>query len=296
MQIVKTVADFKTLRAEWDRQRLTVSLVPTMGALHAGHLSLLGPARKADRLVVSIFVNPAQFGPQEDVQRYPRPLERDLSLLESRSIDAVFLPSAAEIYPQGYRTFVTVEGLSSELCGASRPSHFRGVATVVLKLFNIVRPHWAVFGQKDAQQTVILRRMIRDLNLDVDLVVQPIVREDDGLALSSRNQYLNIEERKAATILFRSLEFARQAALGGERESAVLLRGVRELVESEPLARIDYAEIVSADDLALLAEVSADALLVLAVFVGSTRLIDNAFLLQPLARASREAESPCRRE
>lgn len=296
MQIVKTVADFKTLRAEWDRQRLRVSLVPTMGALHAGHLSLLGPARKADRLVVSIFVNPAQFGPQEDLQRYPRPLERDLSLLEAQGVDTVFLPSATEIYPEGYRTFVTVEGMSSELCGASRPGHFRGVATVVLKLFHIVRPHWAVFGQKDAQQTIILRRMVRDLNLDVDLLVQPIVREVDGLALSSRNQYLSGEERKAATILFRSLELARQAWLRGERESAVLLRGVRELIDSESLARLDYAAIVSVEDLRPLAEVSADALLALAVFVGSTRLIDNVFLPQPLPRAGSESGSPCHEE
>jgi pantoate--beta-alanine ligase len=278
MQIVKTVAEFKKLRSAWDDERLTVSLVPTMGALHAGHLSLLGPPREADRLVVSIFVNPIQFGPHEDLQRYPRPLENDLSLLETHRVDAVFLPSVSDIYPAEYKTFVTVDHLSSRLCGASRPGHFRGVTTVVLKLFNIVRPHRAVFGQKDAQQIVILRRMVQDLNLDVDLIVQPIVREADGLALSSRNQYLNPEERKAATVLFRSLEFARQASGRGENETAVLLRGVRELIASEPLARLDYAEIVNADDLSPLSRVTSNALLALAVFVGKTRLIDNTFL------------------
>jgi pantoate--beta-alanine ligase len=286
MQIVKTVAEFKKLRSVWVDQRLTVSLVPTMGALHAGHLSLLGPARGADRLVVSIFVNPTQFGPHEDLQRYPRPLEQDLSLLESRGVDAVFLPSVAELYSEGYRTFVSVDELSSRLCGVSRPGHFRGVATVVLKLFNIVRPHRAVFGQKDAQQTVILRRMVRDLDLDVELIVQPIVREADGLALSSRNQYLNFEERKAATVLFRSLEFARQMSLQGEGRTDVLLRGVRKLIESEPLARLDYAEIVSAEDLSPLDEVTTNAILVLAVFIGSTRLIDNSFLHKSLVDSS----------
>jgi len=278
MQIVESIRAFKQLRSSWEDQDLSVSLVPTMGALHAGHLSLLVPARDTDRLVVSIFVNPTQFGPHEDLQRYPRPLEKDLSLLKERGVDAVFLPAVSEIYPEGYRTFVTVDELSSRLCGASRPGHFRGVATVVLKLFNIVRPHRAVFGQKDAQQTVILRRMVHDLNLDVELIVQPIVRESDGLALSSRNQYLNPEERKAATVLFRSLEFAKQASLRGQSRAAVLLRGVRDLIESEPLARLDYAELVSADDLSPLEEVTNHALLALAVFIGKTRLIDNTFL------------------
>jgi len=281
MQIVKTVADFKALRAEWGDQDFTVALVPTMGALHAGHLSLLGPAREADRLVVSIFVNPTQFGPQEDLQSYPRPLEQDLSLLRSHGVDTIFVPSAPEIYPEGYRTFVNVDDLSSRLCGVSRPGHFRGVATVVLKLFNIVKPHRAVFGQKDAQQTIILRRMVRDLNLDVDLIVQPIIREADGLAVSSRNQYLNPEERKAAPVLFRGLEFARQASLQGESRADVLLRGVREQIASEPLARLDYAEIVSTDDLSPLDKVTTNALLVLAAFVGNTRLIDNTFLHKP---------------
>jgi len=286
MQIVESIAAFDQLRSSWENQDLTVSLVPTMGALHAGHLSLLVPAREADRLVVSIFVNPTQFGPLEDLQRYPRPLEQDLSQLRAQGVDAVFLPSVSDIYPQGYRTFVTVEGLSSPLCGVSRPGHFRGVTTVVLKLFNIVRPHRAVFGQKDAQQTIILRRMVRDLNLDVELIIQPIVREADGLALSSRNQYLNPEERRAATVLFRSLEFARQASLQGECRADVLLRGVREQIESEPLARLEYVEIVSADDLSPLPQVKANALLALAVFIGRTRLIDNTFLHQSLVDSS----------
>jgi len=278
MQIVESVAELKQLRSFWGDQDLTVSLVPTMGALHAGHLSLLFPARDADRVVVSIFLNPAQFGPHEDLKRYPRPLEQDLALLQERGVDVVFLPSVPEIYPEGYCTFVTVDGLSSRLCGVSRPGHFRGVATVVLKLFNIVRPHRAVFGQKDAQQAIILRRMVRDLDLDVELIVQPIVREHDGLALSSRNKYLSPDERKAATILFRSLEFARQASLRGECRADALLRGVRDLIESEPLARLDYAELVSADDLSPLSQVSDHALLALAVFIGKTRLIDNTVL------------------
>jgi pantoate--beta-alanine ligase len=278
MQIVESIAELKQLRSGWGDQHLTVSLVPTMGALHAGHLSLLGPAREADRLVVSIFVNPTQFGPHEDLQRYPRPLEQDLSLLKARQVDAVFLPSASEIYPEGYRTFVTVDELSSRLCGVSRPGHFRGVATVVLKLFNIVQPHRAVFGQKDAQQTVILRRMVRDLDLDVEIIVQPILREADGLALSSRNQYLSPEESKAANVLFRGLEFARQALTQGESRADVLLRGVRELIELEPLARLDYAEIVSIDDLSPMPQITTNALLALAVFIGRTRLIDNTFL------------------
>jgi pantoate--beta-alanine ligase len=286
MQIVESIAAFNQLRSSWGDQDLTVSLVPTMGALHAGHLSLLVPAREADRLVVSIFVNPTQFGPLEDLQRYPRPLEQDLSQLKAQGVDAVFLPSVSDIYPQGYRTFVTVKGLSSRLCGVSRPGHFRGVTTVVLKLFNIVRPHRAVFGQKDAQQTIILRRMVRDLNLDVELIIHPIVREADGLALSSRNQYLKPEERKAASVLFRSLEFARQASLRGESKTDVLLRGVRELIGSEPLARLDYAEIVSIDDLSPLPQVTANALLALAVFIGRTRLIDNTFLHQSLVDSS----------
>jgi len=287
MQIVESIAAFKQLRSSWGDQDLTVSLVPTMGALHTGHLSLLGPAREKDRVVVSVFVNPTQFGPHEDLQRYPRPLKQDLSLLRERGVDAVFLPSVSEIYPEGYRTFVTVDDLSSRLCGVSRPGHFRGVATVVLKLFNIVRPHRAVFGQKDAQQTIILNRMVHDLNLDVELIVQPIVRESDGLALSSRNQYLNPEERKAATVLFRSLEFARQASLRGQSRADVLLRGVRDLIELEPLARLDYAELVSADDLSPLEEVRNHALLALAVFIGKTRLIDNTFLYKSPIASSR---------
>jgi pantoate--beta-alanine ligase len=287
MQIVESIAAFKQLRSSWGDQDLTVSLVPTMGALHAGHLSLLGPARETDRVVVSIFVNPTQFGPHEDLQRYPRPLEQDLALLKERAVDAVFLPSVSEIYPEGYRTFVTVDDLSSRLCGVSRPGHFRGVATVVLKLFNIVRPHRAVFGQKDAQQTIILRRMVRDLDLDVELIVQPIVREPDGLALSSRNQYLTLEERKAAAILFRSLEFARQALLRGECRANALLRGVQDLIESEPLARLDYAALVSTDDLSPLDEVTNHALLALAVFIGKTRLIDNMSLYRSPITSSR---------
>jgi pantoate--beta-alanine ligase len=278
MEIVKTVAEFRRLRSEWNRQHLTVSLVPTMGALHDGHLSLLEPARTADRVVVSIFVNPKQFGPDEDFQRYPRSLERDLALLEQHEVDTLFVPEVSEIYPADHLTSVTVDELSQRLCGISRPMHFRGVTTVVLKLLNIIQPHTAVFGQKDAQQTVIVRRMVRDLNLDVKIVVSPIVREQDGLALSSRNQYLSMAARKAATVLFHSLQQARQAVARGEHRANLILEDVRQRIMSEPLARLDYAEIVDPENLNPVNRIDGRALLALAVFFGATRLIDNTFL------------------
>lgn len=279
MQIAKTIAELKALRSQWRDGNLTVSLVPTMGALHQGHLQLVERARSlANRLAVSIFVNPTQFGPSEDFQRYPRMLDEDLRRLEESGVDAVFLPDVSEIYPQGYKTFVTVEELGERLCGVSRPTHFRGVATVVLKLFNIVQPDFAVFGQKDAQQAVIIRRLVRDLNLDVEIVVCPIVREPDGLALSSRNRYLNAEERRQATVLYHCLEYARQAVEEGERRTANLLEEIRRRIAAVPLARLDYAEIVDLETLSRLESVTQDALLALAVFIGNTRLIDNTVL------------------
>jgi pantoate--beta-alanine ligase len=286
MLITRSIVDFKKTRSEWWHQKLTVALVPTMGALHEGHLSLIRKAQTlADCIAVSVFVNPTQFGPNEDFERYPRALEADLQLLAKNRVDAVLLPEVSAIYPPGYKTLVTVQNLGEKLCGVSRPTHFRGVATVVLKLFNIAQPQVAVFGRKDAQQTLIIQRMARDLNLDVSIVVCPIVREADGLALSSRNRYLNAEERQAATVLYRCLDYAKQAVALGENRTAVLLQEIRQRIVAEPLARLDYAEIVDLQELSPVESITEEVLLALAVFIGKTRLIDNV-LLNPLGIAS----------
>ena len=279
MEVVKTVEEFRGLRLKLREGRTVASLVPTMGALHAGHLSLVREAKKiSDHVVVSIFVNPTQFGPGEDYQRYPRNLDEDLRVLKELGAGSVFVPDASEIYPQGFETFVTVGELSQKLCGLSRPVHFRGVATVVLKLLNIVEPRIAVFGQKDHQQCVLIRRMVKDLNLKAKIVVCPIVREDDGLAMSSRNQYLNSQERKAAPILYRCLESARQEVKQGEVRSERILRGVVNRIDAEPLAKLDYAEIVNEETLDPDREVRKGSLLALAAWIGKTRLIDNEML------------------
>lgn len=279
MEVVKTVGELRSLRLKLREGRTVASLVPTMGALHAGHLSLVREAKKiSDHVVVSIFVNPTQFGPGEDYQRYPRNLDEDLRVLKELGAGSVFVPDASEIYPQGFETFVTVGELSQKLCGLSRPVHFRGVATVVLKLLNIVEPRIAVFGQKDFQQCVLIRRMVKDLNLKAKIVVCPIVREDDGLAMSSRNQYLNSQERKAAPILYRCLESARQEVKQGEVRSERILRGVVNRIDAEPLAKLDYAEIVNEETLDPDREVRKGSLLALAAWIGKTRLIDNEML------------------
>jgi len=256
-----------------------IGLVPTMGALHEGHLSLVRASKqRADLTVVSIFVNPAQFGPGEDYRSYPRDRAADSALLIREGVDILFAPDAEEIYPPDFQTSVTVERLSEPLCGRFRPGHFRGVATVVLKLFNIVSPEVAFFGRKDAQQSVIIQRLVRDLNLPIEVVVCPIVREPDGLAMSSRNAYLSAEERSAALLLHRSLERAREMLLGGERRAGVIVGEVRRLVEAEPRARIDYIEAVDAATLSPLALISGCALLALAVRIGGARLIDNLLI------------------
>jgi pantoate--beta-alanine ligase len=279
VEVVKTVGELRSLRLKLREGRTVASLVPTMGALHAGHLSLVREAKKiSDHVVVSIFVNPTQFGPGEDYQRYPRNLDEDLRVLKELGAGSVFVPDASEIYPQGFETFVTVGELSQKLCGLSRPVHFRGVATVVLKLLNIVEPRIAVFGQKDFQQCVLIRRMVKDLNLEAKIVVCPIVREDDGLAMSSRNQYLNSQERKAAPILYRCLEWARQEVKQGEVRSERILRGVVNRIDAEPLAKLDYAEIVNEETLDPDREVRKGSLLALAAWIGKTRLIDNEML------------------
>ena len=267
----------RELRAHGKR----IGLVPTMGALHEGHLSLMSRAREmCDTVVASIFVNPTQFGPNEDFEQYPRDLARDAELAFTRGVDFIFAPAHEDMYPQGFATYVIVERLSEKLEGASRPGHFRGVTTVVNKLFNIVHPHFAFFGRKDAQQVIIIKRMVRDLSMDVEIVVGPTVREEDGLALSSRNVYLSTEERKAATVLRRALERCRTHYNGGERDSERLISTMRSLIEAEPLARVDYVAITDAEWLEPVEIIPTDrpTLVSLAVFVGTTRLIDNIVL------------------
>ena len=267
----------RKLRREENR---TIGLVPTMGALHEGHLSLIHEARAlCDVVVVSVFVNPAQFGPTEDFNSYPRDLTRDAALLAEYNVDYVFAPALAEIYPPGFSTYVTVEGLSNELEGAARPGHFRGVTTVVTILLNAVRPNFAFFGQKDAQQSIIIKQLVRDLAFDTEVVVLPIVREESGLAMSSRNAYLNDEQRPAATVLNRALASAREAYEAGENSATRLIELVRSMIEKEPLARIDYVSINDNETLEVLEKVDErPALLSAAVFIGNTRLIDNVVL------------------
>lgn len=256
-----------------------IALVPTMGALHEGHLSLVRRARElCDFTVASIFVNPLQFGPQEDFAKYPRAFERDSQLLDAEGVDVVFAPEAEAMYPPATTTYVVVEELSGKLCGRSRPGHFRGVTTVVAKLFHIVEPDFAVFGQKDAAQCAIIRRMVRDLDFDVRIEVGPIVREPDGLAMSSRNAYLSPAERKAAVVLYRSLCRVQALAEGGERSAQKLIAAGRGVLAEEPTARLDYFEIVDPDSLDPLEEVSRGALVAVAAFLGATRLIDNVVL------------------
>jgi len=257
----------------------TVGLVPTMGYLHEGHLSLVRRARAdCDHVVVSIFVNPAQFGPQEDLSNYPRDLERDLSLLEPLGVDLVWMPTAGLMYPPGYQTWVEVEAITRPLEGAMRPGHFRGVTTVVAKLFNGVQPQRAYFGQKDAQQAAVLRQMTRDLNFPIQVVICPIVREPDGLAMSSRNVYLDPEQRKAATVLSRSLHAAKAMYENGERDAETLRGKMKEVLAGEPLADVQYVSCADYDTLEELKTVDRKALLSLAVFLGKTRLIDNIVL------------------
>lgn len=253
-----------------------LGLVPTMGGLHQGHLDLVRIARRrCRRVVVSIFVNPTQFGPREDFARYPRDLARDCRMLESVGADVVFAPSVRQMYPDGYATYVEVERLTESLCGASRPGHFRGVATVVAKLLNIVRPHLAVFGRKDAQQAAVIGRMVRDLDLPVRLVIAATTREKDGLAMSSRNAYLSPAERAAAPALYRSLRLARQLIVRGERDARKVKGEVRRYIRSRTTGRIDYVEIVDGAELEPVRTVTGTVLVALAVHFGRTRLIDN---------------------
>lgn len=273
MMIVSTLEELRSARAILDEP---VGLVPTMGFLHEGHLSLVKRARKeCASVIVSIFVNPTQFGPSEDLAAYPRDMERDLHLLEPLGVDLVWNPSPEIMYPDGYQTWVEVEALTGFLEGAQRPGHFRGVTTIVTKLFTGVQPARAYFGQKDAQQAAVIRRMTRDLNFPVDIVVCPIVRESDGLAMSSRNTYLDPDQRQAATVLYRALNAAKDAHEAGERDAEKLRTIMEETIAAEPLAQMQYVSCADYDTLHELETVSGKALLSMAVFVGKTRLIDN---------------------
>ena len=276
MLTVISLTDLRSARASFTGR---VGLAPTMGYLHEGHLSLVRRAREdCDHVAVSIFINPTQFGPREDLSKYPRDLDRDLSLLEPLGVDLVWTPTEADMYPPGYQTWVEVEALTQVLEGAMRPNHFRGVTTIVAKLFNGVQPHKAYFGQKDAQQVAVIRQMVRDLNFPIEIVVCPIVREPDGLAMSSRNIYLDPEQRRAATVLYRSLSAAKEAYENGERNAEKLRQIMKDVLASEPLAQIQYVSCADYDTLEELETVTGKTLLSMAVFVGKTRLIDNFVL------------------
>jgi pantoate--beta-alanine ligase len=280
LKTYNTIRDMRAASRAAKRTGLRLGLVPTMGALHEGHLSLLRAAKASCQVVAaSIFVNPTQFGPNEDLAKYPRPLERDRELLENGGVDLLFAPSVDEMYPNGAPTWVTVEDLSDKLDGRSRPGHFRGVTTIVTKLFHAVEPDAAFFGQKDAAQAAIIRRLVRDLDFPVEIVICPIVREPDGLAMSSRNIYLDLRQRKQALVLQRSLMQVKQMAGTGERNAARLSAAAKEIFAAEPAVRLDYLEIVDPDSLDPVNDVSKGALVAVAAFVGTTRLIDNILLL-----------------
>lgn len=279
MTVVREVEEVRSAVANARRLHLSVGLVPTMGALHEGHVSLIRAARQeCDQVVVWLFVNPTQFGPKEDLTRYPRPFEKDYALCLREGVDLLFAPPVTEVYPDGFRTVVAVEGLQDVLEGKSRPGHFRGVCTVVLKMLNMVGPDLAYFGQKDAQQVIVVQQMLRDLNVPVRLRICPTVREPDGLALSSRNQYLSDEERRQALVLYRALCAGRDGILAGERDGEAVRRTMERVVAGVPAARLDYAAVVQARTLEPLGQLAGTVLLALAVRLGATRLIDNFVL------------------
>lgn len=279
MKTVETVQEMKTLSGKIRAEGQSIGLVPTMGYFHLGHLSLVRASlKKADVTVVSIFVNPSQFEPREDLKDYPRDLVKDSLWLEKEGVDYLFAPAVQEMYPDGYKTYVESVGLQEKMCGLSRPGHFRGVCTIVLKLFNILRPDMAFFGQKDAQQAVILKRMVKDFNLDIEMNILPIVRSEEGLALSSRNAYLDSESRISALGLYESLKMAALEIDRGERDPDVLKNKMKKLILSKPQTRIDYIEIVDEETLLPLKKLSGRFLIALAVYLGRVRLIDNAII------------------
>lgn len=276
MKIEKTVAGVKAQVKAWKKEGLSIGLVPTMGYLHEGHKSLIDRAvAENDRVVVSIFVNPIQFGPTEDLESYPRDLKADSLLCEKAGAALIFAPEPSEMYGEDFTTFVDMSGVTGELCGKSRPIHFRGVCTVVNKLFNIAMPDRAYFGQKDAQQLAVIRRMVRNLNMNLEIVGCPIIREADGLAKSSRNTYLSAEERQAALVLSRAIKTGQAMVQAGEKDGEKVLAAMRQLISEEPLARIDYVEMVKWDTIEIHHRVDCPVLVAIAVFIGKTRLIDN---------------------
>ena len=278
MKIVGTVKEVREQVKEWKKQGLSVGFVPTMGYLHEGHKSLMDAARKGnDKVVVSIFVNPMQFGPTEDLATYRRDLDHDAALCESAGVDLIFHPEAEEMYEKDFCSFVDMTGLTEGLCGKTRPIHFRGVCTVVNKLFNIVTPDHAYFGQKDGQQLAVIKRMVRDLNMDIEIVGCPIVREEDGLAKSSRNTYLSSEERKAALILSKTVALGKELAKT-EKDANKVVEAMKKNIETEPLAKIDYVEAVDALSMAPVEKLEGTCMLAMAVYIGKTRLIDNTLI------------------
>ena len=275
MKIVSTIEEVRAQVREWKKEGKTVGFVPTMGYLHEGHASLMDAAGENDKVVVSIFVNPMQFGPSEDLASYPRDLEHDAKVCEAHGVDLIFHPTPEEMYGDNFYSYVDMNVLTEELCGLSRPVHFRGVCTVVAKLFNIVTPDKAYFGQKDAQQLAVIRHMVSDLNFGIEIVGCPIIREEDGLAKSSRNTYLSPEERKAALVLSRSLKLGKKLIEDGEKDAKKVIAAIRGEIEKEPLAKIDYVEIVDWNTLEPVDSTEGEILTAMAVYIGKTRLIDN---------------------
>lgn len=276
MKLVKTISEVKDIVKEWKKEGLSIGFVPTMGYLHEGHGSLITKARENnDRVVVSIFVNPMQFGENEDLDSYPRDIDKDSAYVEELGGDLIFNPEPSEMYNDGFCSYVDMSVLTEELCGISRPVHFRGVCTVVNKLFNIVQPDRAYFGQKDAQQLAIIKRMVKDLNMNLEIIGCPIVREEDGLAKSSRNTYLNAEERKAALVLNKSLKLGKELLDSGCRDANEVRKVIIENIEKEPLAKIDYVKVVDGLTMQQVDKIEKEVLVAIAVYIGKTRLIDN---------------------
>ncbi len=278
MKIVTTIHEVRSQVKEWRAQGLSVGLVPTMGYLHEGHASLIDAShRDNDKTVVSDFVNPMQFGPAEDLESYPRDIDHDAALAEAHGCDLIFHPDPSEMYHDGFSSFVDMTVLTEELCGLSRPVHFRGVCTVVSKLFNIVKPDRAYFGKKDAQQLAVIKHMVDDLNIDIQIIGCPIIREDDGLAKSSRNTYLSPDERKAALVLSQSINLGSDMVKNGEKDCSVIIKAMKDHINAEPLAKIDYVKIVDLATMQQISDLDRPALCAIAVFIGKTRLIDNFF-------------------
>ncbi|OPL16202.1 MAG: hypothetical protein AVO38_09060 [delta proteobacterium ML8_D] len=286
MKIINSISHMREQVLMWKKERLSIAIVPTMGFFHDGHLSLMRMAGgKADRVVVSLFVNPAQFGSNEDLSRYPRDLARDAKMAEDMGVSCLFCPDVKDVYPPRFQTWIRVEDLSKGLCGVSRPEHFRGVATIVAKLFIIVRPDMAIFGQKDFQQLQVIRRMVRDLNIPVKIIAHPIVRESDGLALSSRNTYLNLEERESALSLSQALRIAEKMVACGNSSVPEIIEAVKKHIQSFSNTKIDYVFLGHPESLRTCREITGERLLALAVWVGKTRLIDNTLLKQQANKA-----------